>query len=398
MSQKEDLLLLYDRPIEPSFTKRGPQFDTQLVVPSNYLTQRYQSMAEDIANRFSEDVQRQVYVKKITLPNLEEVKKLGRKENFSIWIPRHRELAGRLIDVFMGAKSYEDLLAMAVYAKEHVNPYLFQYSYTVALLHRPDTKDLRVPNFAETQPEKFIDSSMFRNIREEALIDVGNRLPIEIPRDYTASDLDVEHRLWYFREDLGINIHHWHWHVIYPVEGANRSIVAKDRRGEIFYYMHQQINARYNFERFCNNLQRVERFNNFRDPLKEGYFPKMDSLVASRAWPARADNMILQDLNREADQLKTDVATLERWRDRIFEAIHQGYAVDPAGAQIPLQADDSTDSGIDLLGNMVDSTVLSVNRLLYGDLHGQLHVSILLSDALIKKRNFFFSDFHIVHA
>lgn len=68
--------------------------------------------------------------------------------------------------------------------------------------------------------------------------------PIEIPRDLTASDLDPEHRLAYFREDIGINLHHWHWHVIYPTSGPS-NVVNKDRRGELFYYMHQQIIARY---------------------------------------------------------------------------------------------------------------------------------------------------------
>lgn len=67
--------------------------------------------------------------------------------------------------------------------------------------------------------------------------------PIEIPRDYTASDIDPEHRVAYFREDLGINLHHWHWHLVYPFD-ADVNIVNKDRRGELFYYMHQQIIAR----------------------------------------------------------------------------------------------------------------------------------------------------------
>lgn len=63
----------------------------------------------------------------------------------------------------------------------------------------------------------------------------------------------MEHRVAYFREDLGINLHHWHWHLVYP--GSNPSeknckelqihnVVSKDRRGELFYYMHQQILAR----------------------------------------------------------------------------------------------------------------------------------------------------------
>lgn len=69
-------------------------------------------------------------------------------------------------------------------------------------------------------------------------------MPIEIPRDYTASDLEVEHRLAYWREDLGINLHHWHWHLVYPFSGPDE-VVRKDRRGELFYYMHQQLLARY---------------------------------------------------------------------------------------------------------------------------------------------------------
>lgn len=48
----------------------------------------------------------------------------------------------------------------------------------------------------------------------------------------------------YWREDIGINLHHWHWHLVYPFETDIR-IVNKDRRGELFYYMHHQIQARY---------------------------------------------------------------------------------------------------------------------------------------------------------
>lgn len=103
-----------------------------------------------------------------------------------------------------------------------------------------------------------------------------------IPRDYTASDLEEEHRVAYWREDIGANLHHWHWHLVYPFESNNRAIVDKNRRGELFYYMHEQIQARYNFERLANMLPRVKQFNNFRQPIKEAYYPKLDTLLASR--------------------------------------------------------------------------------------------------------------------
>ena len=70
------------------------------------------------------------------------------------------------------------------------------------------------------------------------------QIPIPIPQNYTASDLEPEQRVAYFREDIGVNLHHWHWHLVYPFDSANRAIVDKDRRGELFYYMHQQLIAR----------------------------------------------------------------------------------------------------------------------------------------------------------
>lgn len=86
--------------------------------------------------------------------------------------------------------------------------------------------------------------------------------------------------------------------------------------------------ARYNTERFCNGLARVKRLNNLREPIPEAYFPKMDSLVASRAWPARVANSTLSDLDRELDQIKQDVSDLERWINNFKEACSQGFVTD----------------------------------------------------------------------
>lgn len=64
-----------------------------------------------------------------------------------------------------------------------------------------------------------------------------------MPVNRTASDAEPEQRLAYWREDIGINLHHWHWHLVYPFDGPPE-VVNKDRRGELFYYMHEQIQAR----------------------------------------------------------------------------------------------------------------------------------------------------------
>lgn len=89
-----------------------------------------------------------------------------------------------------------------------------------------------------------------------------------------------------------------------------------------------QIQARYNVERFSNGLARVKRLNNLQEPIPEAYFPKMDSLVSSRAWPSRPANSVLQDIDRELDQLKIDISDMDRYVNRFIEACHQGFVLD----------------------------------------------------------------------
>ncbi|XP_076646002.1 phenoloxidase 1-like [Halictus rubicundus] len=269
-------------------------------------------------------------------------------------------------------KTSEDLLSVAVYCRDRVNPNMFIYALSVAILHRPDIKDLPIPPLSEVFPNKFVDGGIFTRAQEEAnLVPPGSRIPIEIPRDYTATDLDEEHRVAYWREDIGINLHHWHWHLVYP-SGENLEIVNKDRRGELFYYMHQQIIARYNCERLCNRLGRVKRFLNWREPIPEACFPKLDSIVAARTWPARPSGAVLKDINRPVDQLDFDIQDLERWRDRIYEAIHTGSVINMRGERVPLTEKD----GIDILGNIMEASILSPNRSVYGDIHNLGHVAI----------------------
>lgn len=101
MAVKENLLLLFDRPTEPVFMEKGNQkavFD----VPSNFLSDRYKSIGTDVTNRFG-DGERIPVQSNITIPNLRVPMSLGRDEQFSLFIPRHRRIAAHLTNIFMGA-------------------------------------------------------------------------------------------------------------------------------------------------------------------------------------------------------------------------------------------------------------------------------------------------------
>lgn len=139
--------------------------------------------------------------------------------------------------------------------------------------------------------------------------------------------------------------------------------------------MHQQIMARYNFERLSNDLKRVKRWNDLTQPIEEAYFPKLNSLVASRAWPGRVANQKIVDINRPENQIVQDVDDLIRWRDRIFSAIHAGFVMDQRGTRIEL----TENEGIDILGNIMESSIISPNRTFYGDFHNMGHVFISYS-------------------
>lgn len=160
-------------------------------------------------------------------------------------------------------------------------------------------------------------------------------------------------------------MHHWHWHLVYPGEGP-QNVVNKDRRGELFYYMHNQVVHRYNVERMCNGLERVRSLN-IRAVIPEAYFPKIVRSSNNRSYPARQPNSLLQDLNRP--ESVATLADLELWRDRIYQAIDQGYAIGANGQQISLRGQ----NGIDILGNMVESSSLSPNKTFYGNMHNEGH-------------------------
>lgn len=129
-----------------------------------------------------------------------------------------------------------------------------------------------------------------------------------------------------------------------------------------------QLTARYNNERFCNRLERVKPLNNLRERIIEGYFPKIIRGVNNRAYPARFDNSILRDLNRDDDTV--EIADLMRWTDRVHQAIDQGFVLEyGTNRQIPL----NETNGINILGDIVEASSLSPNRQLYGNIHNIGH-------------------------
>lgn len=365
----DSLQLLFDRPNEPMVSLKGDK-KALFQLTEKHLSDDYKRNGIEINNRFGKEANEVIPVKELQrVPRFNKAKRLRHDQEFSILLPAHQEMADEVIDELLAVpeNQLQDFLSTCVFARVNLNPQLFNYCYSVALMHRKDTKNVPIQNFAETFPSKFVNSQVFAQARETAAVAAqgAKRTPIIIPRDFTATDLDIEHRLAYWREDIGVNLHHWHWHLVYPFTSNQREIVAKDRRGELFFYMHQQLIARYNGERLSNALARVKKFSDFNEAVPEAYFPKLDSLTTSRGWPPRQAYMRWQDLNRPDDGLVVTLADMNRWRRNIEEAISTGLVRLPNGGTQPLD--------IDTLGNMVEASILSPNREFYGTLHNNGH-------------------------
>jgi hypothetical protein len=60
-------------------------------------------------HRFGEDAGMRIPVRESSTPDLSIPMQLGRQENFSLFLPKHRKLSKKLIEIFMGAKSIDEL-------------------------------------------------------------------------------------------------------------------------------------------------------------------------------------------------------------------------------------------------------------------------------------------------
>lgn len=100
MADKKNLLLLYERPQEPVFMAKGNNsvFD----VPDNFYNDRYKPIGMELSTRFGGEASSKITVKQISQPDLSIPMSLDRHEQFSLFLPKHRKIAGRLIDIFMG--------------------------------------------------------------------------------------------------------------------------------------------------------------------------------------------------------------------------------------------------------------------------------------------------------
>lgn len=88
-------------------------------------------------------------------------------------------------------------------------------------------------------------------------------------------NLHPEQSLSYYTEDIGINAYYYYYNLYYPfwLEGQEFNL-KNDRRGEQYYYVYQQLLARYYLERLSNDFGEIDIYS-YEQPLATGYYPSL---------------------------------------------------------------------------------------------------------------------------
>ena len=89
--------------------------------------------------------------------------------------------------------------------------------------------------------------------------------------------VEREYQLDYFTEDIGLNNYYYYFRSVYPFWLGYDDLavnVPKSYRGELYYYIHQQLMSRYYLERLGNDLGEIEYFDMDR-PFVPSYYSNL---------------------------------------------------------------------------------------------------------------------------
>lgn len=161
---------------------------------------------------------------------------------------------------------------------------------------------------------------------------------------------EPEDFLEYFRHDLGINLFHHHWHNANPFNGA---LVGNHRRGESFYYMHQQLLARYNVERICNG---------------EAPIPSVHDIQVLEDDVSKKYELPIFNKPVDGPGCAESYGQMQNWTNAIIDSVVQGYAIAYTNQSVRID--------VDLLGNMLQPSSKTPDGKRYGNIHNMGHNNI----------------------
>ncbi|KAJ8972032.1 hypothetical protein NQ314_000415 [Rhamnusium bicolor] len=298
-------------------------------------------------------------------------------EIFSVFHHEHLEQAIALFKIFYYAKDFETFYKTAVWARQNVNEGIFLYSFSVAIVHRPDTYGIILPPIYEVYPHYFYNSETIHTAyyykqthRDQHTDQEHGDKAYTIDANYSGHYLNLhpEQSMSYFIEDVGINAFYYYYNLYYPFWMCGKTYgIEKDNRGEIFYYVYQQIVARYYLERLSNDWGETP-FINWDVPIETPYYPSLE-YPNGLEFPTRPAYAKLHEYFYNYGQRWTTKGPygyshsfIHDYERRINDAIDKGHVHDHDGKKIDL----TTYEGFNVLGNIIEGNHDSPNKKYYG--------------------------------
>nr|AHL24706.1 riboflavin binding hexamerin [Corcyra cephalonica] len=288
---------------------------------------------------------------------------------FTILDPMHRYQVSTLFHLLYSAKTYDTFYKTAVYLREHVNEYQFVYVLSVAIMHRPDTQDIRIPPIYDVFPSYFHNGEVYDNCSKNnhSWPSYDRTLPVNIHLGGQCR-IRLNETVWpylqtresfvvsYLTHDPALNAMYYNNKLAYPTWLRSETCGLKDRRGELFWFRHKQIISRYYMARLAAGLGEIPELGS--NEVEEGY---TSSLLYHNgiSFPVRPDHFVLQHQSWLSDEIEE----IEVYENRIRDVIDKGFYITNTGEHVSITSPDS----IDVLGRLIEANVDSPNVRYYKD-------------------------------
>ncbi|KAG7167701.1 Hemocyanin B chain-like 4, partial [Homarus americanus] len=303
---------------DPGVSKAKKQQDVNHLVERIYERIRYPDL-QDIANAFNPEADTSMYSDDgqgvhHLMNDMNDHILLERHHLFSLFNSRHRREALMLFDVFMHCKTWTCFVNNAAYFREHMNEGEFLYAFYTAVVHSDLGTGVVLHPLYEITPHMFTNSEI-------------------IHKAYTAKMTQTPGRLPFLVEGL----------LRLPSRLQGQAILLG----------------------LSNWLDVVDELH-WERIIREGFAPHT-SYKYGGEFPARPDNVHFEDVDGVA-RVRDMIISESRIRD----AIAHGYVTDKDGNNIDIM----NDHGIDVLGDILESSRYSPNAQYYGALHNTAHIML----------------------
>ncbi|XP_052862406.1 hexamerin-1.1-like [Anopheles cruzii] len=284
---------------------------------------------------------------------------LEKGEVFTIYNELYLRQTYALFSFLYNSADWDTYYKNVIWARENINEGMFIYVIHLTVMHYPALQGIVLPAIYEIYPYYFFNTDVIRTISYKKLVEpkfgfYANGKYNVVHANYTASypvdyynNFHSEEMMSYFTEDIGLNAYYYYFMMDYPFFlGGDKFGLMKDRRGELYWYTHKMLLARYNLERMSNYMGTVKPLV-WRFPLKTGYF-SMLSYWNGVPFKSRDYNYVI------SDEMYYKVDWVHGWEMKIRQIIEQGYFIMADGTRIDLRLPESINFFGDLLNSNID--------------------------------------------